>query len=62
MDNHRDSVEILGVRVDRVNQLQALKKVVEWMGSQQKHYIVTPNLEFILFALERVLAIIPGLP
>lgn len=43
-------VEILGVKVDRVNKNQALEKVIEWINGRRRRYIVTPNLEFILAA------------
>lgn len=44
------SVNILGVRVDKVTYQQAVENVVEWIKRKDKHYIVTPNIEFIMKA------------
>lgn len=43
-------VNIFGVRVDNVSLDQAVEQVVEWLKGQGKHYIVTPNPEFIMAA------------
>lgn len=41
-------MKILGINVDSVTMDQALKKVEGWLKNKKtKHYIVTPNLEFI---------------
>lgn len=45
-----DSVDILGVRVDAVTMAQVTEKVMEWVQTGGKHYIVTPNVEFIIAA------------
>ncbi len=44
------SVEILGVRVDKVNMNQAVEMVEEWIRESGRYYIVTPNPEFIMLA------------
>ncbi len=41
---------ILGVKVDRVTQTQALKIVDRWLKTSKKHYITTPNPEMIVAA------------
>ncbi len=41
-------VDILGVKVDNINMAGALSVVEKWIWNPGKHYIVTPNLEFIL--------------
>lgn len=43
-------IDILGVKIDKINQAEALEKIEKWIWNQDKHYIVTPNLEFILAA------------
>ncbi len=43
-------VDILGIKVDKVNLQQALKKVEEFLADSKKHYIVTPNPEMIVLA------------
>ncbi|MCL4366523.1 WecB/TagA/CpsF family glycosyltransferase, partial [Patescibacteria group bacterium] len=43
-------VNILGVNIDSVDLAQALALSKEWIAGPDKHYIVTPNLEFILAA------------
>lgn len=50
MDHKIESIKILDVRVDKVNMGQALKLTEEMLKDKGKHYIVTPNLEFILAA------------
>lgn len=46
-----DSINILGVRVDRVTEDQTVSLVDSWLrGSFGKHYIVTPNVEFVMLA------------
>lgn len=42
--------EILGVKIDDYNMDQALEKVLSWLKEKGKHYIVTPNPEFIVAA------------
>lgn len=42
--------DILGVKVDKINQTEALVQIEKWIWNPGKHYIVTPNLEFILSA------------
>lgn len=41
---------ILGVKIDDVNMDQALEIVHQWLQKSGKHYIVTPNPEFIMTA------------
>ena len=41
---------ILGVKIDDINMSEALEIVRGWMKSDKKHYIVTPNPEFIMSA------------
>lgn len=48
--NSKNSVRILGVRVDKINKLSALKKIEDLFKFEQKSYIVTPNPEIILKA------------
>ncbi len=43
-------IDILGVKIDRVNLNEALAITEKWIWNPGKHYIVTPNLEFILVA------------
>lgn len=43
-------IDILGVKIDRVNLNEALVITEEWTRNPGKYYIVTPNLEFILIA------------
>ncbi len=45
-----ESINILGVRIDRVNMAQALTLISEWVNADTKRYIVTPNIEFIMAA------------
>mgnify|MGYP001565851680 CR=1 FL=1 len=42
--------EILGVRIDDVSIDEAIKRVEHWIWNPGKHYIVTPNPEFIVAA------------
>ncbi|MBI4037012.1 WecB/TagA/CpsF family glycosyltransferase [Candidatus Daviesbacteria bacterium] len=51
MDNKKFSqANILGVKVDKVTMNQAVELVENWLRGQGKHYIVTPNPEFIMAA------------
>lgn len=51
MKSKIDSVDILGVRVDKVTLDQAVGTVEGWLDEGHgKHYIVTPNVEFIMAA------------
>src|SRR3990172_11012362 len=43
-------VDILGVKIDNINQSDALSQIEKWIWNPDKHYIVTPNLEFIVAA------------
>lgn len=43
-------IEVLGVEIDNINLTEALAKIEKWIWNPGKHYIVTPNLEFILAA------------
>ncbi len=44
------SVNIFGVRVDKVNMEESVGIVEGWLEGKEKHYIVTPNPEFIMAA------------
>lgn len=51
MDNKFESVNILGVKVDKITLVQATDLAEGWLkGKNGKHYIVTPNPEFIMAA------------
>lgn len=51
MEDKFDSVNILGVRVDKVNMDQAVAQIGEWLEEKSgKHSIFTPNVEFIMKA------------
>jgi len=43
-------MEILGVRIDNIDFPQALEKAKKLIEGKEKHYIVTPNPEFIVLA------------
>ena len=43
-------IPILGVQIDNVNHSQALEQVLNWLRGSGKHYVVTPNIEFIIKA------------
>lgn len=43
-------VDILGVKIDDVTMDEALRIVEKWIWNPGKHYIVTPNPEFIMTA------------
>src|SRR3989338_9580729 len=43
---------VLGVSIDDISLNQAVKIVEEWLKRPGKHYIVTPNPEFIIKAIE----------
>lgn len=47
-----NTVKILGVKVDEVNESQAVDTVTSWINGNLKKYIVTPNIEFIMAALK----------
>lgn len=44
------SINILGVKVDKVNMDQALELVEQWIKAGGEHQIVTTNIEFIMSA------------
>lgn len=50
MEDRLDSVNILGVRVDKVDMSQTVRCVAGWLRDGGKHYIVTTNVEFIMAA------------
>jgi N-acetylglucosaminyldiphosphoundecaprenol N-acetyl-beta-D-mannosaminyltransferase len=43
-------MKILDVKVDNINQAKALEVIQGWLSKPGKHYITTPNLEFIQLA------------
>ncbi len=45
-------VNILGVEIDKVAESDALGQIERWVKAGAKHYIVTPNIEFIMAAQE----------
>lgn len=49
-NNKFDRANILGVKVDKVTMDQAVELVEIWLSEQGKHYIVTPNPEFVMAA------------
>lgn len=42
--------EVLGIKIDDITSDEALKIVEGWLKKPQKHYIVTPNPEFVVMA------------
>lgn len=50
MDSQINSIDILGVRVDEVSMDQAVSQIEDWTLGSGKHYVVTPNIEFIMAA------------
>lgn len=48
--NYIMKTEVLGVKIDDVNMDEALTQVEKWIVSPGKHYIVTPNPEFLVAA------------
>lgn len=47
-----EKVDILGVKVDDLSLNEATKRVAGWLIKPGQHYLVTPNLEFLLMAQE----------
>ncbi len=45
-----EKVNILGVYIDNISMEKAKNRVVEWLKKGGKHYIVTPNPEFVMAA------------
>lgn len=45
-------ISFLGVKVDKQSRKEALEKVVQMAIDGKKHYIVTPNPEFVILAQE----------
>jgi len=43
-------VNILGVEVDKITLSEAENQILKWVKSGGKHYIVTPNIEFVMLA------------
>lgn len=43
-------MEILGIRIDNIDQKQALEKIKEFLEDGKQHYLVTPNPEFVIKA------------
>ena len=41
---------VLGVKIDDVNMDEAVSVVDKWLSNSEKHYIVTPNPEFLVTA------------
>ncbi len=45
-----NKVNILGVKVDEINEAQAIELVSDWLKKDEKHFISTPNIEFVMAA------------
>lgn len=45
-----NQLEVFGVKIDNITLDQAVGQVEEWVKKGGKHYIVTPNIEFIMAA------------
>ncbi len=45
-----DTVSILGVKVNRITMNQAIDQILAWTKGKGKHYVVTPNIEFVMLA------------
>jgi len=45
-----ESVDILGVKISKVNYQSAINAVEPFLGDGRKHYLVTPNPEFLILA------------
>lgn len=44
------NTKILGIKIDKITLPEAVVQVEEWVSKPGKHYIVTPNVEFIMAA------------
>ncbi len=42
--------EILGIKIDSLNEIEVLKKIEDFLSDSQQHYIVSPNPEFLVEA------------
>lgn len=42
--------EVLGVKIDDVSLGEAVEQIETWLGGKGKHFIVTPNPEFLVIA------------
>ena len=49
-DFDRKTTEILGVKVDFFSMDEVVEKITEWIKSDRKKYLVTPNPEIITYA------------
>ncbi len=45
-----NALKILDIKIDEVDQSQSVELVSEWLKKNDKKYIVTPNIEFIMHA------------
>lgn len=43
-------LDLLNVKVDQVTMDQTINEVITWCAGTSKHYIVTPNIEFLMIA------------
>ena len=43
-------VNILGVEIDKITETETLERIEKWIKTGGKHYVVTPNAEFIMAA------------
>jgi len=43
-------IDILGVKVNKITSEEVIQRVGEWLEKKEKHYIVTPNPEFVMYA------------
>ncbi len=43
-------VNVLGVEIDKVTKDQAVEQILKWLRSGGRHFVVTPNIEFVMEA------------
>lgn len=43
-------LDLLNVKVDQITMDQTINEVITWCAGTSKHYIVTPNIEFLMIA------------
>lgn len=46
----KNKIKILNVDIDLVSMDQTIAQIISWVNGKNKHYIVTPNIEFIMAA------------
>ena len=50
----RPSIAILGVPFDNITKAEAIQSIEQMVASRQPHYLVTPNVDFLVQAREDV--------